>query len=104
MAKTFESATAEHRFGAVDRVPETIEWLSKNWLGYIAHETKRFAREMGLGPLTIPVESPRSNGTAKALVWTINRDYARVARLPDTRAILAALPRWFAHYNAVQPL
>jgi putative transposase len=40
---------------------------------------------------------------AEAFVRTIKRDYARVARLPDARAILAALPGWFAHYNEVHP-
>lgn len=96
-------AAVEHRFGPVDKVPETIEWLSDNGSGYIAHETKRFARDMGLEPRTTPVESPQSNGMAEAFVRTIKRDYARVARLPDARAILAALPRWFDHYNEVHP-
>ena len=93
----------EHRFGRVNRVPETIEWLSDNGSGYIAHETKRFARDIGLEPRTTPVESPQSNGMAEAFVRTIKRDYARVSSLPNARAILKLLPKWFEHYNNVHP-
>jgi putative transposase len=32
----------ESRFGQVNRLPETIEWLSDNGSGYIAHETRRW--------------------------------------------------------------
>src|ERR671912_2176531 len=52
----------------VARLPETIEWLSDNGSGYIAHDTKSLAREMGLEPRTTPVQSPQSNGMAEALV------------------------------------
>jgi len=96
-------AAVEHRFGRVNRVPETIEWLSDNGSGYIAHETKRFARDMGLEPRTTPVQSPQSNGMAEAFVRTIKRDYARVSSLPNARAILRLLPKWFEHYNTVHP-
>jgi putative transposase len=37
----------EHRFGQINRLPETIEWLTDNGSGYIAHDTRRFARDMG---------------------------------------------------------
>lgn len=33
----------------------------------------------------------------------IKRDDARVERLSDARAILAAPPRWFAHHNEIHP-
>ncbi|MFN7190446.1 MAG: integrase core domain-containing protein, partial [Rhodospirillales bacterium] len=67
------------------------------------HETKRFARDMGLEPRTTPVQSPQSNGMAEAFVRTIKRDYARVSSLPTARAILRLLPKWFEHYNTVHP-
>src|SRR4051794_41408355 len=35
-------AAVEHRFGRIDRLPDTIEWLSDNGSGYIAHETRSF--------------------------------------------------------------
>ena len=36
-----------------------------NGSGYIAGETRRFAREIGFEPLTTPVQSPQSNGMAE---------------------------------------
>ena len=89
-------AAVEHRFGRIDRLPDTIEWLSDNGSGYIAHETRSFARGLGLEPRTTPVESPQSNGMAEAFVRTIKRDYARVSSLPDAEpssgSFLAGLP------------
>lgn len=96
-------AAVEHRFGPVDKAPEPIEWLSDNGSGYIAGDTKAFARGIGLEPRTTPVRSPQSNGMAEAFVRTIKRDYARVSFLPDARAIMDLLPKWIAHYNEVHP-
>jgi putative transposase len=93
----------EYRFGPVNRLPETIEWLSDNGSGYIAHETRSLAREIGLEPRTTPVQSPKSNGTAEAFVRTIKRDYVRVSPLPDARTVLESLPLWFEHYNSLHP-
>jgi putative transposase len=96
-------ASVESRFGRVNRSPQTIEWLSDNGSGYIARETKAFARDIGLEPLTTPVTSPQSNGMAEAFVRTIKRDYARVNPLPDAQTVIESLPLWFAHYNAIHP-
>jgi putative transposase len=96
-------AAVEHRFGRVNRVPRTIEWLTDNGSGYIAHHTRRFARELGLEPRTTPVESPQSNGMAEAFVRTIKRDYVRVSPVPDAHTVLQLLPVWLAHYNEVHP-
>lgn len=74
-------AAVEHRFGKINRLPSTIEWLTDNGSGYIAHDTRRFAREIGLEPRTTPIESPQSNGMAEAFVRTMKRDYARVSPL-----------------------
>jgi len=93
----------EHRFGLVNRLPQAIEWLSDNGSGYVAHETKRFAREIGFEPRTTPVESPQSNGMAEAFVRTIKRDYVRVSPLTDAWTVLRQLPFWFEHYNTVHP-
>src|SRR5262245_52441410 len=71
-------ASVEHRFGLVNRLPVTIEWLSDNGSCYVADETRRFARDIGLEPRTTPIESPQSNGMAEAFVRTIKRDYVRV--------------------------
>jgi hypothetical protein len=59
-------AAVEHRFGRVNRLPATIEWLSDNGSCYIAGDTRRFARDIGLEPRTTPIESPQSNGMAEA--------------------------------------
>ncbi len=93
----------EYRFGQINRLPEIIEWLTDNGSGYIAHETKRFAREIGLEPRTTPIKSPQSNGMAEAFVRTIKRDYARVSPSPDAETVMRQLPTWFEHYNTVHP-
>src|SRR5512132_3436695 len=71
----------EHRFGRVNQVLQTIEWLSDNGSGYTAHETRRFARDIGLEPRNTPNRSPQSNGMAEAFVRTIKRDYIGVSPL-----------------------
>ena len=93
----------EYRFGPVNRLPQTIEWLSDNGSGYIAHDTKSLAREMGLEPRTTPVQSPQSNGMAEAFVRTIKRDYVRVSPIPDARTVLESLPLWIEPYNSLHP-
>jgi putative transposase len=96
-------AAVEHRFGQVNQVPRTIEWLTDNGSGYVAHDTRRFARDLGLEPRTTPVESPQSNGMAEAFVRTMKRDYVRVSPIPNAKAVLRLLPVWLAHYNEVHP-
>ena len=41
-------AAVEQRFGRVNRLPLTIEWLSDNGSYYIAGDTRSFARLIGL--------------------------------------------------------
>lgn len=96
-------AAVETRFGKVNRLPQTIEWLSDNGSGYIAAETRRLAREIGLEPRFTPVQSPQSNGMAEAFVRTIKRDYAKVRSMPDARSVISQLPSWFDHYNELHP-
>lgn len=96
-------AAVEHRFGRVDRLPGPIEWLSDNGSCYLARETRRFARGIGLVPRTTPLESPQSNGMAEAFVRTLKRDYVRVSPLPDAHTVLRQLPAWLRHYNEVHP-
>ena len=92
-------AAVEHRFGRVNRLPVTIEWLSDNGSCYIAGDTRSFARDIGLEPRTTPIESPQSNGMAEAFVRTIKRDYVRVCRRPNAESVMRQLPSWIAHYN-----
>jgi putative transposase len=96
-------AAVEYRFGQVNRLPVTIEWLSDNGSCYVAGDTRSFARDIGLEPRTTPLESPQSNGMAEAFVRTIKRDYVRVSPRPDAETVMRQLPAWIAHYNEVHP-
>jgi putative transposase len=96
-------AAVEHRFGRVNRLPGTIEWLTDNGGCYLARETRRFASDVGLVPRTTPLESPQSNGMAEAFVRTLKRDYVRVSPVPDAESVLRQLPLWLAHYNELHP-
>jgi putative transposase len=96
-------AAVEYRFGQVNRLPVTIEWLSDNGSCYVAGDTRSFARHIGLEPRTTPLESPQSNGMAEAFVRTIKRDYVRVSPRPDAETVMRQLPAWIAHYNEVHP-
>ena len=91
-------AAVGHRFGSVDRLPVTIEWLSDNGSCYTAGNTRSFARDIGLEPRTTPIESPQSNGMAEAFVRTFKRDYVRVSLRPDAGRH-AQVVTWFTHYN-----
>lgn len=92
----------ENRFGMTE-APAPIQWLSDNGSPYIAGDTRSFAKELGLVPLTTPIESPQSNGMAEAFVNTLKRDYVSVNPTPDARTILTSLPRWIEHYNEHHP-
>jgi putative transposase len=96
-------AAVEHRFGRVNRLPLTIEWLSDNGSCYVAADTRSFARDIGLEPRTTPIESPQSNGMAEAFVRTIKRDYVRVSPCPNAETVMLQLPSWITHYNEVHP-
>jgi putative transposase len=73
----------EKRFGSNGKPPKTIEWLTDNGSCYTAEETRSFAKELGLKPVTTPVTSPQSNGTAESFVKTLKRDYAKLANRPN---------------------
>lgn len=92
----------EHRFGRLNRLPETIEWLSDNGACYTASDTRRFAQDIRLLPLRTPIESPQSNGMAKAFVRTFKRDYVAFSPKP-AETVIQSLPIWFEHYNALHP-
>jgi putative transposase len=57
-------AAVERHFGLADQVPSLIDWLTDNGSCYLARDTRRFARDLGLIPKTTPLESPQSNGMA----------------------------------------
>ena len=96
-------AAVEHRFGPVNRLPVTIEWLSDNGSCYLAGKTRSFACDIGLEPRTTPIESPQSNGMAEAFVRTIKRAYVHVSPCPDAQTVMHQLSAWINHYNEVHP-
>lgn len=103
MIRDLIAETIESRFGLVDRVPHTIEWLTDNGSAYTAHDTRNFALSMGLAVCTTPVQSPESNGMAEGFVKTFKRDYVHVHRLDNARVVLEQLPGWIRDYNEIAP-
>ncbi|WP_218171439.1 IS3 family transposase [Pseudomonas gingeri] len=94
--------SVEKRFG--DQLPNTpVQWLSDNGSAYIAEQTRLFARQIGLQPVTTPVRSPQSNGMAESFVKTIKRDYVAHMPKPDRETALRNLTIAFEHYNEQHP-
>ncbi len=94
--------SVERRFG--DSLPASpVEWLTDNGSAYRAHETRAFAREIGLEPRTTAVRSPQSNGIAESFVKTMKRDYIEMMPKPDSRTSVGNLAIAFEHYNEHHP-
>lgn len=95
----------EKRFGAVEAMPtgHLLQFLSDNGSAYIAHETRRIARTLGLTQVNTPVSSPQSNGMAEGFVNTLRRNYVSRMDLSDARTVLAHLPEAFEHFNEAHP-
>ena len=94
--------SVEARFDAT-HTPHPVEWLSDNGPPYTAHETRSFGALSGLLVRTTPSYSPESNGMAEGFVKTFKRDYVYVGDVASARAVLLALPAWFADYNENHP-
>ena len=95
----------EKRFGTVEAVPagHVLEFLYDNGGAYIAYDTRRIARSLGLTPINTPVCSPQSNGMAESFVNTFRRDYESRMDLTDAQTVLAQLAAAFEHFNEVHP-
>jgi transposase InsO family protein len=95
----------EKRFGSTEGLPagHRLEFLSDNGGAYIANDTKKIARELGLQPIHTPVCSPQSNGMAESFVNTFRRDYLSRMDLRDPATVLSQLPAAFEHFNSVHP-
>jgi putative transposase len=92
----------EKRFGEeAPAIP--VQWLSDNGSAYIAEQTRQFARQIGLQPVTTPVRSPQSNGMAESFVKTMKRDYVAHMPKPDRETALRNLTIAFEHYNEEHP-
>jgi putative transposase len=102
MVRDLMVAAVESRFG--NEAPSTpIEWLTDNGSPYIARDTRAFAREIGLVPLTTAIRSPQSNGMAEAFVKTFKRDYVGRMDRSDALTVMRQLPAAFQHYNKIHP-
>jgi putative transposase len=95
----------EKRFGSIEGLPDghRLEFLSDNGGAYIAADTKKIARELGLEPIRTPVRSPQSNGLAESFVNTFRRDYLSRMDLRDPISVIEQLPAAFEHFNSVHP-
>jgi putative transposase len=82
---------------------QPIEWLTDNGSPYIARDTRSFAREIGLEPLTTAIRSPQSNGMAEAFVKTFKRDYVERMDRSNAVTVMRQLSAAFEHYNDVHP-
>ena len=103
MIRDLMAEAIESRFGFVERLPHGVEWLSDNGPPYTAHETRAFARMMGLDVRTTPFHSPESNGMAEAFVKTFKRDYVHINPLNNAVTVMEQLPGWFDDYNSSHP-
>ena len=92
-----------HRFGQVNQLPHTIQWLSDNGPCYIARKTVLFGRAIGFEICTTRPYSPESNGMAQAFVKTFKRDYVWLGDLSSAEAVMQQLDDWFEDYNENAP-
>lgn len=92
----------ERRFG--HNLPASpVEWLTDNGSAYRSHQTRQFARMIGLEPKHTAVRSPESNGMAGSFMKTMKRDYISVMPKPDGLTAVKNLAEAFEHYNEWHP-
>ncbi|HHN8383993.1 TPA: IS3 family transposase [Klebsiella quasipneumoniae] len=92
----------ERRFGS--NLPSSpVEWLTDNGSAYRSHQTRQFARMVGLEPKHTAVRSPESNGMAESFVKTMKRDYISIMPKPDGLTAVKNLAEAFEHYNEWHP-
>ena len=102
LVRDLMAETVEQRFKSTT-VPHKVQWLSDNGPGYIAKETVRFGRSIGLEVCTTAPYSPESNGMAEAFVKRFKMDYAYVGDLSSADRVREQLPKWFEDYNENAP-
>jgi putative transposase len=103
MIRDLMTETMQHRFGDCDQLPKSIQWLSDNGPCYVAKETIKYGRSIGLEICTTAPYSPESNGMAEAFVKTFKRDYVWLADLSSAKKVIKQLPEWFEDYNENAP-
>jgi putative transposase len=103
LVRDLMTETVEMRFGKVKELPHPVQWLSDNGPGYVARETVRYGRSLGLDVRTTPSYSPESNGMAEAFVKTFKRDYVWLGDLSTADRVREQLASWFEDYNENAP-
>jgi putative transposase len=93
----------ENRFGPDGKPTNPIEWLTDKGSCYTAAETRNFAKQLGLKPVTTLVTSPQSNGMAESFLKTMKWGYAKLADRPDSQTVMTQLPKWFDDYSSYHP-
>lgn len=92
----------ERRFGsALPGLP--VEWLTDNGSCYQAHDTRKFARMVGLESRSKSVRSHESNGIAESFVKALKRDFIIIMPKPDGLTAVKNLAEAFEHYNEWHP-
>ena len=92
----------ERRFG--NSLPSSpVESLTDNGAAYRSHQTRQFARIVGLEPEHTAVRSPEINGMTESFVKTMKRDYISIMPKPDGLTSVKNLAEAFEHYNEWHP-
>jgi putative transposase len=95
------------RGNLLDKITRSPQWTDGRKSPPLADDdtlkTKRFAKQLGLKPVTTPITSPQSNGMAESFVKTFKRDYAKLAHRPDSQTVMGQLKAWFDDYNSFHP-
>lgn len=92
----------EHRFG--NELPtKSVEWLADNGSAYRAHETRWFAKQVGLSPTHTAVRRPQSNSIAESFVKITKRDYISLMPKPNGLTTVKNLAAALEHYNEWHP-
>jgi putative transposase len=103
LVRDLMTETVERRFGKVTKTPHSVQWLTDNGPGYVAHDSVAFGRMLGLEVCTTAPYSPESNGMAEAFVKTFKRDYVTFGDLSSANALRSQLADWFRDYNENAP-
>ncbi len=90
-------------FGSMAKLPKPIQWLTNIGSCFTASETRSFAKELELKPVTTPVTSPRNFAEAKSFVKSLKREYSKLVDLPDSQTAMAQPKDWFDDYNSYHP-
>jgi transposase InsO family protein len=90
----------EARFGTVEAMPKTLQFLVDNGGAYRSHDTHAVARQLGLDPIHTPVCNPQSNGMVENFINIFKRDNVSRMDCSTAERVLAQLPDAFEHFNS----